>query len=1102
MGTYGAYRRTQPPIMHAPMPIALTIAPPAMGEVMVIRLRCWLRGMIALAGAALLFLFFAFANPLGAAAANVIVNSNGDFRDLGPCATVGTGNCTLREAITFANNNDNTTITFNLSNPALIVLTGAIFDPMPPLTRTTGTGTTIIGPGAAALIVAGECDVSTVCSPAAPVLTVNSGVTASISGLTIQGGSAVAGGGLNNAGTLTVSNSIITNNGTGNSGGDGGGIFNSGTLVVTNSTISGNRARTGNGGGIANTGTLVVTNSTFASNTASGTGGGINNGSGATLTVKNSTFANNAGGGIKSGGSLTLRNTIVTGGVNGSFTGSNNLIDDFPLLGALANYGGLTPTIPLLPGSPAIDTGDDATCSATTGTAPVNNLDQRGIPRNVGTHCDIGAFESQGFSLAKQSGDQQKGVIDAPFANPLVVTVSSSHNEPVSGGQVTFTAPLLSGPSAINFGDPTTDGSGQSRITPTANHIAGGPYTVTASVLGSAVSFTLTNVLASPVVNRTGDGVAVVSNCIVGNANTCRLRDAMAIEPSQSVTGNAIVTFALPAPSTITLDSVQGPLIVASTFTGPGASALTISGNNTGPIMVAAGDTSISGVTLAGGMGTGNGAYAGGITNQVNLVITNVTFTGNGGPVSGGAIVNTGTLTLTGCTFSNNTVVGNGGAIDNRSGGTVTVTNSTFSGNHAIQGGAIANENGGTLTVTNSTFSGNVVGNTGGGLYNLGTMMVTNSTLTGNNADATGGGGGIATFRTLTVTNSTLTGNYGGQGGGGIIKFAGTLSVTNSIIAGNTATFNPDLDGSASGGHNLIGGTPRLGTLGNYGGTTQTIPLLPGSPALDAGDDATCAATGSDAVSNLDQRGITRPQGAHCDIGSVEARFTLTASGGTPQSANFSTAFATPLAVTLTSPDGISPLSGAIVTFTPPVSGASATLASSPATTNASGGASVTATANGTVGTYSVTASTPGASAVTFALTNAGLTGIGPAAGSTGGGNTVTLTGVGFGTAATTQVLLDGTAIPTANITSVTGTQIVYTAPAHAAGNVSVTVTVGGTTLAGSATYTYGVVNALPGGKPTGGTPGSPNPLPGSRPTVPTGPTSGTAPNSLPAARP
>src|SRR5262249_35808671 len=135
-----------------------------------------------------------------------------------------------------------------------------------------------------------------------------------------------------------------------------------------------------------------------------------------------------------------------------------------------------------------------------------------------------------------------------------------------------------------------------------------------------------------------------------------------------------------------------------------------------------------------------------------------------------------------------------------------------------------------------------------------------------------------------------------------------------------------------------------------------------------------------------------------------------------------------------------------------------------------------------------------------FTLTNTvGLTGISPASGSTAGGNTVTLSGAGFGTSTNTQVLVDGTAIPAAHLSSVTGTQIVFTAPAHAAGSVSVGVKVNGTALAGSPTYTYGAVNPLPGAQPTGGTVGAPSAVPGARPSASS---DGTAPTPLPPARP
>jgi hypothetical protein len=72
---------------------------------------------------------------------------------------------------------------------------------------------------------------------------------------------------------------------------------------------------------------------------------------------------------------------------------------------------------------------------------------------------------------------------------------------------------------------------------------------------------------------------------------------------------------------------------------------------------------------------------------------------------------------------------------------------------------------------------------------------------------------------------------------------------------------------------NIIGQDPKLGALADNGGSTQTFALLPGSPAIDKGDDATCAAS---PVNNLDQRGETRPKGPHCDIGAFESNLPTT----------------------------------------------------------------------------------------------------------------------------------------------------------------------------------------------------------------------------------
>jgi len=124
-----------------------------------------------------------------------------------------------------------------------------------------------------------------------------------------------------------------------------------------------------------------------------------------------------------------------------------------------------------------------------------------------------------------------------------------------------------------------------------------------------------------------------------------------------------------------------------------------------------------------------------------------------------------------------------GGGIYSR--GTVTVTNSTLSGNSAIHGGGIINY--GTLTVTNSTLSGNSASQKGGGILNAGTLTVTNSTLASNSAGDDGGGIRNYNGSTLTVTNSTLASNSAGDLGGGIINL-GALTVTNSTLSGNSAS--------------------------------------------------------------------------------------------------------------------------------------------------------------------------------------------------------------------------------------------------------------------------------------------------------------------------
>jgi len=141
-------------------------------------------------------------------------------------------------------------------------------------------------------------------------LNINSGVNVSISLFTIQNGNAYgsAGGGINNAGNLTMSNSTIS----GNTGNDrGGGIANYGTLTVSNSSINGNTVQY-YGGGIYNYGTLILSGSTISGNTVNSSGGGIMNIG--TLTVFDSTINGNTairGGGIYNDGQVTIENCEI-----------------------------------------------------------------------------------------------------------------------------------------------------------------------------------------------------------------------------------------------------------------------------------------------------------------------------------------------------------------------------------------------------------------------------------------------------------------------------------------------------------------------------------------------------------------------------------------------------------------------------------------------------------------------------------------------------------------------------------------------------------------------------------------------------------------------
>jgi len=254
--------------------------------------------------------------------------------------------------------------------------------------------------------------------------------------VTITTNTATGGGGIANSGSTSSELNITDSTIAGNDANSGGGIHNTGgPVTIERSTISGNSALSGEGGGISNGGTAVasLTNSTVSGNDATGQGGGIFNAGGATLNLSFSTVAGNtstgSAGGIETGPILNLGNSIVannTGNPNtrddcfGPVTSQGyNLIENVtdpvgcpisgdttgnilgmdPVLGGLAGNGGPTQTHELLSGSPAIN--------AASPSCPSPGTDQRGVVRQPGRVCDIGAFEIAEEPVPPPPGDGQ-----------------------------------------------------------------------------------------------------------------------------------------------------------------------------------------------------------------------------------------------------------------------------------------------------------------------------------------------------------------------------------------------------------------------------------------------------------------------------------------------------------------------------------------------------------------------------------------------------------------------------------------------------------------------------------------------------------------------
>ncbi|MCA8988585.1 MAG: VCBS repeat-containing protein, partial [Planctomycetaceae bacterium] len=643
---------------------------------------------------------------------------------------------------------------------------------------------------------------------------------------TIDGNQAFVGGGIAMlAGTLEIDSSTISNN---RASTDGGGLQSRSALVtIHQTTISGNQAMDGNGGGIyllGSIGGLTISQSTIFGNSvkATQTGGGISTNFDARLTLSGSIVGGNYAGTVDTPSDLDVVSLEVgssynliadaatagglTDGVDGNFVG----VDISTVLDpVLSDNGGPTATHMLLEGSPAINVGDPALTD-------INLVDQRGpgFFRVWGGRIDLGAVE-----------------LFPPLTNTILVTT------------------------AVDENDGNTDPA-------------------------------------------RGQGTSLREAIIAANSNS----DQTTILFDASLDGTPIVLTIIGkgenAALTGDLDILEDTIIQ-----GNGVNSTIIDGNDSDRIFEL-----FSGKTLlidSAKVMNGNETNGGAISSTGDLTLQNSVFEGNTASTGGVVYATTGQLNVYGSSLTGNSAAFGGVASLSGASTTLVVDSSFISGNTASSYGGVfrlSSLTSSTNRIINSTIAANESGGQGGAIYSsVSNLVIENSTIAFNESESQGGA--IYSFVSdFNIVNSTIALNHARISNTGTIVSGGGIylsssssdfQIDNSVIAGNkssTSASPDDVRGifETSSSNNLIGDPSTSGgltngvkgnivgvdaadvlesTLADNGGPTQTLALLPGSVAINAGNqDLTTSLT--------DQRGagFERVVAGQVDIGAFEFR--------------------------------------------------------------------------------------------------------------------------------------------------------------------------------------------------------------------------------------
>ncbi len=291
-------------------------------------------------------------------------------------------------------------------------------------------------------------------------------------------------------------------------------------------------------------------------------------------------------------------------------------------------------------------------------------------------------------------------------------------------------------------------------------------------------------------------------------------------------------------------------------------------------VRTGAGPVQIASLTIRGGSVNEGSAVRSMLETHLHLAA--VSCVGNHSSVQGGAVRARGPLVLADCVFAANTAGSLGGAV--MAEGSLEIVRTTFNGNRSVYGGgAVLTNVDTTVTIDDSVFMANIGGYGGGVDIDRSEITFTNVTFTGN-ASAIGAGGAISANRgSMTIRNCTLSDNAGS--GNVATELYGTNNpefvIENSIVSGpgryplcaapilsNGHNFTIDQSCGLNHATDIAGSKPGLRRLRDNTGSTWTLALLAGSPAIDAGGGQFAA---------TDQRGVARPVGPAPDIGAYEA---------------------------------------------------------------------------------------------------------------------------------------------------------------------------------------------------------------------------------------